>query len=165
MTSEFKLKDWQKVIIDCVNGHETLVGSQNFQSLSDYDINRQTSLRIKLPKGIGHTTLTAYIANKYPSLVVYLDAKHLKEIEDIGSLWNVKHNKDTETISIYELLYFQNQNASVRTIYRNNLEDIKKKFNNKQVVVVDATSTMPIYLEGLEDIIWPLAKGIVILLG
>jgi len=164
-TEDFKLRDWQKIIINCINGHDDFVGSESFQSLSDYAINEASEVKVKFPKGYGNSTLTAYVCSNYPSLFIYLNSEHLKEIEQIQSEWGWTMNKNTTVLSVFELLYTMNHNASVRSQYYVTMDQMKSKFADKKVVIVDSVSKMPGGVEAIENVILTLAKGSTIFLG
>jgi hypothetical protein len=165
MDKNLKLREWQKVIVDCINSHEEFISEQSFQSLSDYEINKLSEIKGKFPRDYGHTTLAAYITANYPSLFIYANNEHLTEIQTIQSAFGLTMHKDTEVLSIFELLYTLSHTASVRAKYYVNLDSIKNKFNNKKVVVIDKATLMPGGIEEIENIILTISKGCVVFLG
>ena len=76
MADEKILRPWQKVVVDFIDKHEEFVETEDLQSLSDYDINHASCVTMSLPKYSGHTTMTAYIAANYPTVVIYKNMKH-----------------------------------------------------------------------------------------
>ncbi len=171
------LRTWQLAVVAAIDLHDDFIGSEDNQSLSDYEINRLSSISVKFPKGSGNTWLTAYIAKNYDSSIVYIDHDHWKEIE--VKVVEMSSEKDRQAyfpfmykegeqerdfpysfnaISMYEIFYGTTQGA----INEYDLESLKRKLGSSKVVVVDRASE----LSGpVVDFLFAVSKGIVVLLG
>jgi len=151
-----QLQAWQIVVQDFINGHDEFVGGEEFQSLSDYDINKHSCITIALPKGSGHTTMAAVIASTYPTAVIYSDLEHLEEIRRAADICS-----ESCAISVYELYYaIMTRNDPQQPT--NNIEKLSQKLKDKKVVVVDQASLL---LPGIRDWLLYASKGIVVFLG
>ena len=153
---KLELQPWQTVFRDLIDSHEDLVAGEEYQSLSDYDINRLTCISMCLPKGSGHTTMTAYIAANYPAAVLYVNMEHWKEICSKSQI-----RMDVEPVSIYELHYAMLMGNDPRSSL-SLIEELKKKIQEKKVIVIDRASEL---LPGLKDWILTVARGVVVFLG
>lgn len=148
------LKGWQNDIIELIEQYEETRDSDQFQGLSDFQLNRQLSATVALPRGSGHTTFANYIASKYPSLLVYGKMDHYKRITGTFAL-----HQDSDTVSIYEIfhaMYKQNGHPT------SDLVELRNKIKSKQVVVIDNALSVS---QDMKDFIFDSAGGIIIMLG
>lgn len=168
--SEIKLRKWQEAVLDWFNEYDSYSGSESMQSLQQYEINLLSSVNVKMPKGYGHTFLSAYLAKMLPSkygttpvVVVYFDMDHLKEIEkyqeDVESSFQFGDNKKPVYISVYEFYYAINEN--VHSQNSSNIMKLKSKINGN-VIVVDRASSLP---NPVRDFILTVATNAIVFLG
>jgi hypothetical protein len=170
-----KLRDWQKVVLDEIDKHDEIVDSELYSSMSDLEINNRTSIKVKFPKGAGHTFLTAYLASqKYNTLFIYSDTDHLKEIqhykEDIRSSRSKEEMSSAikevvnDGLSLYEIYYAVNHANMVNPTEKPivTLASVKAKISGKDIIVIDKTSSLPTIVESF---IFNVATGTIVLLG
>jgi len=169
--SEIKLRKWQEAVEDWFSEYDAYVGSEMMQSLQQYDINKKSSLNIKMADGAGHTFLTSYLSSVLPLkhgtppvVVIYFDVEHLKVIESAQK--DICNSSPSETIStnqifmsVFELYYAINESA--HGVSSSNLQRIKTKINGN-VVIVDNASELP---NNVRDFILTVATNAVVFLG
>lgn len=169
--SKITLRKWQEAVFDWFDEYEGYADSQSMQSLQQYEINSLSSLNIKMPKGYGHTFLTAYLSamiplsqSKSPVVVVYFNMDHLKEIERYKT--DVEHSgqiilesKQPIYISVYEFYYAINEN--VHSQNSSNIINLKSKINGN-IIVVDRASSLP---NTVRDFILSVATNAIVFLG
>jgi len=167
--AKIKLKKWQEAIEDWFGEYESYSGSETMQSFSQYDINKKSSLNVKMADGAGHTFLTSYLSInlplKYktsPVVVVYFDVDHLREIEsrqeDIVEDFQCLPEKPV-FMSVYELYYAINENMHSSDGLK--IQRAKSKINGN-IVVVDKASQLP---NTVRDFILTVATNAVVFLG
>lgn len=127
------LNSWQKSIIDLIEKHEDFVNTEEMLNLSDFDRNRASRIHVSLPKGEGHTFLAAYIACVYPTMFIYKDMVHWKEVCKNGKITEDNLNPRTSLVSAYEISHdiFASYDKS------NHLNELKKRLVDKKVVLID----------------------------
>jgi hypothetical protein len=157
---QFELKPWQQVVVKAVESHEELISGQEWQSLSQFDINRMSSVSIAMPRGEGHTTLTAYLHCFYDAVVVYFDMTHWKEIQRAAGKFGFVDNPKTTAISVYELHYAMANSHDLTTM--GVWKGIKERVEGKQILVVDRASEM---ISGMKDNLLNLTSGMAVFLG
>jgi hypothetical protein len=168
--SEIKLKKWQESVVDWLQEYDDYINTEEMQSLQQYDLNCNSSLSIKMPKGYGHTFLTAYLSDvvphflKHDSAVVYFDTDHLKEIEkykkDVEENLDLLETKNnTIYISVYELYYAINENMHSQNVSK--IANLKSKINGN-IIIVDRSSSLPMVVK---DFILTVASNAVVFLG
>jgi tRNA A37 threonylcarbamoyladenosine biosynthesis protein TsaE len=149
-----ELRNWQKDVLAEIESHEEKRDSQVCQGMAEYALNKQLGVTIKMPRGAGHTTFANFIANKYPTVLVYGKMDHYKLITSSFPL-----NTGTETISLYEIFYALYKNPQHPSA---EIMDIRNKIKEKKVVVVDNAASVS---EDIKNFIYDSAGGIVIMLG
>lgn len=151
---KIQLYPWQQTVVDKINEHDSLRESEQYQGMPDYTINKALGVSIALPKGSGHTLLSNYIAAKIPSIVVYGNMNHYKEI------CKYPLHPDSETISCYEIFYALYK-PDVMSPSKEFLE-LRQRFNNKKVIVIDnAQSTH----NEIKEFLFGVAHGPLVCLG
>lgn len=148
------LKGWQQDIIDEIESHDEKRDSQVCQGMADLSLNRSLSVNVAMPRGSGHTFLANYIASVYPSALVYGKMNHYKEVTAKFPL-----NSNTETFSIYEIFYGMYKQDHQPAA---DLMEIRKKFEDKRVVVVDRAMGVS---DDIKNFIYDSARCIVVMLG
>jgi hypothetical protein len=157
------LRDWQQSIISLINKHEDFVNTEEMLNMSDFDRNRESRIHVSLPRGQGHTFLAAYMACLYPTLFIYKDMPHWKEICKNGKIKEDNLNPKTSLISAYEISHdiFASYDKS------NHLQELKKKFDDKKVILIDnateITESFPRVIEWIMTITNP--DSAIVLLG
>jgi len=148
---EIKLKDWQEAVVNCIKGHNDLVGEEKFMSLPQYEINSNSCIKVRFPSGYGHTWLAAYLSASLDAVVLYSDVEHLKEIQKYwdNEFKNICPNRNRKAISVYEIFYAAHyasmaQKPSNQTV---TLQQMKEKIKDK-IVIVDQASELPSSVEG-----------------
>lgn len=166
---KFTLKSWQEVVINEIKNHDILIkNSEILQSYSDAEINRETQIRIKFPKGSGHTVLSAYILSAFNTAFIYENYGRLKKVYDYRKQLieeDITTNNDISTpISAFEIFYALNQANLVNCSHKdiNRLENIKKQILEKNVILIDYSSIIPPIVE---EYILNISRGTVIFLG
>jgi hypothetical protein len=156
---EAQLETWQQAVVETIDNHARLIDGEEYQSMSDYDINMATHTRIKMPGKAGHTTLAAYLGARYSARIVYTSYDHLLEIQ--GKIENAPFEaNDSAFISVYEIFYaIVTRNDGKKTL--TDVDKLKKKFD-AQVVVIDRASEVP---ASIIDFVFTVTTGQVILLG
>ena len=154
-------------MIEYIDGHENMICTDEFQSLSDFSINDLSKLKMALPKGFGHTFLTAYIAAHYDAAVLYINMEHYEDIkENFKKI--IKEDKMTcpsekkvagKFVSVFEL----NNALASRRYDVMNLSKVKEKISKAKVVVVDSASMA--LLPGIEDFLLNNCRGAIVFLG
>lgn len=155
-----RLKDWQKVVLDLIEEHEDLVNSEEYVSLSDYSKNDLTKIKISLPRGSGHTFLVSYLAVKKSAVIIYRDLEHYhiirKYIDDIVSKEKETYDVNkTVFLSVFELYHMLAEKDE------SNINRIKNKMQDKEVIVIDGASKL---LPGIEEFSLHVSRGKVLLL-
>lgn len=167
----FKLHSWQQVVIDHIESFDDLSGSEELISLSDYDRNRVMSLMISMPDKSGHTTLASFIAFKFPSVIIYTDVNHYKEIEVAARAFTdgkVLFDPQTSWISIYEI--FHDMITVNKSKYQSDaLIRLKERFgidnNFGKVVAIDKGADIAVRHPEIVDWVYQVSAGPVVLLG
>ena len=165
--SKFQLNDWQKIIVNNINSYEDFVGEQDMVAINSYEQNRMSKIQVCLRRASGHTALTGYIAKTYPSLVIYWDLNHYKEIEHVTDFEDDVDNWDngTEFLSIYELrhdIILSNKSD----VIKEGLEKVKLKFKDKKVIVLDRASQVLGRWPEIVEFIYSVSEGsAIVLLG
>jgi hypothetical protein len=149
------LHGWQQNIIDCIEKHDELRDSEQYQGLSDYSVNRSLGIVAAFPRGSGHTFLANYIASVYPSVLLY---NKMGDYIDVTKTFPLHNN--TDTISTFEI-YYALHKPDLRTPSPEYL-DIRARFQQKKVVVVDKGLSLP---DDVKHFLYDAAQGIVIFLG
>jgi len=170
--SKITLRKWQEAVFDWFNEYDLYSGSEAMQSLQQFEVNSLSSVNIKMPKGYGHTFLTAYLSEMLPFscetasvVIVYFDMDHLKEIEkyknDIDNNLDVILETDKKPIyiSVYEFYYAINENSHSQD--SSNLMKLKTKINGN-IIVIDRASSLP---NQVRDFILTVATNATVFLG
>jgi hypothetical protein len=164
---ELDLKPWQKLVFDMIGKHDDLTNGESMMSLSTYDVNKATQISVTLPYQSGHSTLVCYTALKYPSMIIYKNLNDLDNILDTcdATVDDLK-KAGSETMSWYELLYYVNMGPQSDSQERDvEFQNIKKRIENKKVVLVDHGSKVQRNFSQLIDFLFVISKGAVVLLG
>jgi pantothenate kinase len=180
MEVEFTPLPWQQVIVDQVNQHEDLAGSERFQSMSDYERSRATRIQIALPVGSGHSTLSAYLAHCFESVVVYFDIDHYRELsmfyQDISNSelpWQPQAEGLGQTInfvSVFQIYHDIMSATRVTGVTADNLNRTKSKFaptstGRNRVVIIDRANKVAETHPEIIDWIFQISNGPVVMLG
>ncbi|NJL70117.1 MAG: hypothetical protein HC888_00280 [Candidatus Competibacteraceae bacterium] len=172
--------DWQQVLVDFVEKHEDLVGQEEFQIMGEYGRNKETSIRISLPTGSGHTSAAAYLACNYPSLLIFTDIEHYKSLASAAKKFRDKNcskavnefdfHPETVCLSFYHVYHDMlaisksaSQSHALNKL-RNRVFSQPKDTAARCVVVDNATNVTELHPEIL-DWIYNIAEGPVVLLG
>jgi hypothetical protein len=149
------LKPWQQDVFDMIDRHEECRESDQYQGIADYSVNKALGAIVALPKQSGHTFLANYIANKYPTLLVYDTMAHYQSLTARFSL-----NEATDTISKFEIFYA----LTSPSVHQPSPEfmQLRERFKNKKVVVIDNGLSVS---DDIKSFIYSIAQGIVIVLG
>ncbi len=148
------LKGWQKDILDEIDRHEDRRGSDQFQGLAPFALNKQLGVTVSFGRGAGHTTFANLIANKFPTLLIYGKMDHYKRVTASYAL-----HDGTETISIYEIfhaMFSNHQNPN------GDLLGIRNRFEDKMVIVVDNAQSVS---DDIKNFIYDSANTFVVMLG
>ena len=154
--SEFQLQLWQKAVIECIDGHERRMDSEEYMSMEDFQRNDMAKIRVQFPLHSGHTTLSAYIFDHYDTTLLYYNMQHYNDIQKRREMWT-ERNENSEFVSIFEVNY-GNTNRDTRMLDR---DALKRSIKDKKVIVVDRASAM---LPGVEEFLLCNASGAIVLL-
>jgi hypothetical protein len=146
------------VVISAIDQYEDYAGSEEMLSVSDYVKNRDCAVSVSYPKGFGHTSLAAYIASTYPTAVVLFAFDHYEEFTKKLEEFDLKLNKKSNVLSIYEISYSLNPIPSDGVEV--DIEKIKSCIRDK-VLVVDHGSKVPIRIK---DFFFAIANRAIIFL-
>ena len=144
-------KPWQSWLIDEIKGVNA-VREENL-SLCDYDLNKLSQIKIKLPKGSGHTFFTAYLSLIYPSVIIHKDVEHWEEISEyrktIQHSYGIEQQGKTTLISIFELFYAVHNAMLVQKPFDmlSSTELLKNRICTQSIVVADGASSIPNMVE------------------
>jgi len=158
------LRDWQSWVMKEIGKSLEYRDKEENQSFSDYDLNKSSQIKIKLPKGSGHTFLTAYLSMVRDVVVINRDIEHW---EEISSYRKDCYDADTEAnstiVSVFELFYAIHNSTLVNppSILLSDTDSLKKRISAKSLVVVDRASGIPSIVE---EFILAVARGPVIFL-
>ncbi len=134
------LHDWQKVVVDYVASWDDMAGEQSMQSVGDFERNSRLSIIIKMYKNAGHTFLTSYLANLYPSTIIYHDMAHWRQIDDIGAGFDFEMLPVTQAVSVFEIYHgITEMQSNMPSI---GLQKLKQKVRSSNIVVVDKASEL-----------------------
>lgn len=150
----FALRGWQEDVVKEIALHEEKRDSERMQSLSDFAASQALAVTVAMPRASGHTFLANYIASEYPTLLVYGNMHHYKEVTRLFPL-----HAGTETISLYEIFFAMYKNGQHPGA---ELVEIRKKFDGKKVVVVDNGLSLSL---DIKSFIYNSSRGIVVILG
>lgn len=171
--NDFVLRPWQKVIVDYLEDYPELANSELLLSFSDYDRNRALAVQVAMPSGMGHTTLAAYIAVKFPTVLVYRSLDDYKEIEQIASTFEsspmgFNFNMHTKCISTAEIFYDM-VTVSKSQYQSDALEKLRVKFGNNdieyKVTLVDQGLSVLTKDTEIVDWLFQVSTGPVVFLG
>lgn len=157
------LKDWQKIVIDYIESHDDFAHTESMMGCSDYERNMLSRIRVGLPSGEGHTFLSAKIACSYPTLFIYKDMQHWREICQNGQIHEDDLHPKTSLVSSFEISHdiFASYDKS------NRLEELKNKFIDKKVILIDdateITESFPRVVEWIFSVVNP--EQSIVLLG
>lgn len=151
----FELDGWMEAVINAIEAHPEKRDSEQYQGLAEYTVNKSLGVTIRFPRNSGHTLLANYIAAKYPTLLIYGNMDHYRKVTG-----NFPLHPGTETVSMYEVHYAAYKQSNIQPTPE--FQELKKKFAEKKVVVVDNAGSVP---QDLHDLIYHNSVGIVILLG
>ena len=137
---------------------------ESLLSLSDYDLNKATQIKIKLPVGSGHTFLTAYLSMDFDSVIINTDVDHWQEIANYRKeLDNGEPCSNSTIVSVFELFYAIHHANLVHQPVKllSSIETLKKRISAQSLVIVDKASSIPTLVE---DFILSVARGPVVFL-
>ena len=161
-----ELRLWQQWVIEEVAKNIKIREDEENQSLSDYDLNKLSQIKIKLPKKSGHTFLTAYLSTIYDCVIIHRDVEHWEEIAAYRK--GILEKIDTPTpkctiISVYELFYATHFATLVQKPLNllSTTETLKKRIVGQRAVIVDMASSIP---QLAEDFVLSVATGPLIFL-
>lgn len=154
-SGEPTLYGWQQEIINLIDGHETLRDSEQYQGVSEYNTNKELGVTVCLPRSSGHTFLSNYIAHKYPTMLVYGNMPHYREVTGYFPL-----HPGSDTISVYELFYAAYKPSKHQV--SSELLEFKKKLDGKKAIVIDNGMSLQ---QDLSDLIYNSSNCIVVKLG
>jgi hypothetical protein len=138
----FTPQPWQQVIINSVDAHGALVDREEFQAMSDFEINQQTKISVSMPTKSGHTALAAYLSSAFPTAMLSFGIEHWADICKEMSKFNLFPNVDTVALSIYQIFYAITQSPNdVQASLM--LESLKNKIASKRVIVIDDSIKVP----------------------
>jgi hypothetical protein len=164
-TEKLIFRPWQSWLLEEIK-RVNAVREENL-SLSDYDLNKMSQIKIKLPTGAGQTFFTAYLSLIYPSVIVHRDVDHWEEISQYRSILQhdngVEQQGKTTIISTFELFYATHNAMLVQPPVEllSSTELLKKRISTQSIVVADMASYMP---NIVESFILNVAHGPVIFL-
>jgi len=177
VASKFELYPWQKVVIDFAGQYHTdLLSSDFMDSLSDYERSKESSIKVSLPRGAGHTLLAAYLATHSPCVLIYESTNHYKELESYANsftehfvenqsnIGTLGFHKDTHVVSSFELYHDMLMADDV------SIESLKEKFGKHQIgrsklTIVDQAEALRDRHPEVVDWLFHLSTGPVVLLG
>jgi len=149
------LKGWQQDIFSLIAEYDERKEEEAYQGLADYTINKSLGVTVAMPKGSGHTFLANYIASLHPTLLIYGKMDHYRKITDLFPL-----HQDTESLSLYEIFFALYKPGTHQPSPE--LVEIRKKFENKNAVVLDNSLSIP---DDIKNFIYDSSRGMVIMLG
>lgn len=152
---EVKLYGWQEEVIRCINDHQSARESEQYLGIGEYTVNRALGVVMCLPRSSGHTYLANFIASRYPTLLIYGNMNHYRDVTSTFKL-----HPQTETVSMYEVFYSVYKPSKHQPTQE--MMDMKKKFIGKKAVVVDNALSVP---PDLRDLVYNSAQGAVVFLG
>jgi len=159
-----KLHEWQEWVIKEIKKSIEYRNKEENQSLSDYDLNKSSQIKIKLPKGSGHTFLTAYLSLSESVLIVNTDIDHWEEIASYRKEMDDGSPCPLSTVvSVFELFYAIHHAALVNppNLLLSTIDALKKRISIQSIVIVDNASGMPSIVE---EFILAVARGPVVFL-
>ncbi len=169
--SEFHLYAWQESVLEAVERHEEISGRESMQLLDNYQRNKEISISVKFPKGSGHTTFASYLAFTFPSVLVYSDQDHLKELElslrdfNCSDDQRPKFQSHVNCISFFQI----HHHLITNNPRRGNVQDmynLSNKFQDQtRIVVVDMALRIQECHPEIIDWLFQISTGSVILLG
>ena len=163
-TRDSDLYDWQRLVIDQIEAYEEFAGAELMQNMSNFEQNCHSLIQFSLRKGSGHTFLTGYIAKKYATAVVHFGLDHYKEIEMLaGARIDDIFHQETSFISVLEMRHDMLLSSKQEWI-NTNLDKIKIKFQNKQVIVIDQASDIRVRCPEIVDFICQISQNAAIVL-
>tara|TARA_Y100000310_G_scaffold285124_1_gene308351 strand:+ start:1197 stop:1736 length:540 start_codon:yes stop_codon:yes gene_type:complete len=159
------LTPWQQLVVEEVGKHEEFVDSESAQLSSDYALNKASMIQVSLRAGSGHTFLAAHFAKHFNCTIVYFDVEHYKEMEALADVRGTEDNfhENTYFVSIYELRHDIILSSKSDWIGEK-LNDSRKKFKEKSVVVVDRATEVREKFPEIIDFICQVAQGAAIVL-
>lgn len=167
--SNFKLRNWQKAVVEFVDAHDEMYNSESMTSVSQYARNRDCSIRVCFPRQSGHTTLAAYLATVNSAVLVYSDLNHYKtlrhfarDVEGDSGLFD----ETVDCLSVFHI-YHDILVQSRSNVQSEALNNLKMKFSlrdNRMVVIDEATNIFEAHPEIL-DWIYNIANGPIVILG
>jgi len=143
-----ELKNWQKSIVETIGSKNQLVGGRNSNK------NEGNKIKVKYPKGYGHTFLAAYLSCvNENTLIIYTDSDNLREINkmqsEIDSILVAdeldSHVSTTVYISIFEIHYYIYNILNMAQQPSSPLTDgesIYSKIKGKKVIIMDNSSKL-----------------------
>lgn len=165
MSEMLKLRPWQEWLVEEIK-RINIVRDDNL-SLCDYDLNKLSQIKIKLPKGAGHTFLTAYLSLANSAVIIHKDVEHWEEISKYRKMlqtdFGVSLKGKSTIISIFELFYATHNAMLVQKPFEllSTTEALKSRIISQSIVVADGASSIP---NLVEDFILNVAHGPVIFL-
>ena len=164
------LHEWQAWVIKEIDKSIEFRNKEENQSLSDYSLNKASQIKIKLPKGSGHTFLTAYLSMTKDAVIINTDIDHWEEIASYRrEIDNVQNKIDGEPplvstiVSVFELFYAIHHATLVNPpiLLLSTTETLKKRISAQSIVIVDNASGIPSIVE---EFILAVARGPVVFL-
>jgi len=162
--SDIILRDWQAWVIKEIDKSIEFRNKEENQSLSDYDLNKSSQIKIKLPKGSGHTFLTAYLSMTKDAVIINTDIDHWEEIASYRKEMDNGEPRSVSTIvSVFELFYAIHNSTLVNppTLLLSDTDSLKKRISAQSIVIVDRASGIP---SMVEEFILAVARGPVVFL-
>lgn len=159
-----ELKDWQNWVIKEINKSMEYRSNEVNQSFSDYDLNKSSQIKIKLPKGSGHTFLTAYLSMVRNAVIINRDIEHWEEIAAYrAKLEDAAPNSESTIVSVFELFYAIHNSTLVNppALLLSDTDSLKKRISIQSIVIVDRASGIP---NMVEEFILAVARGPVVFL-
>jgi len=159
-----ELKDWQNWVIKEINKSMEYRSNEVNQSFSDYDLNKSSQIKIKLPKGSGHTFLTAYLSMVRNAVIINRDIEHWEEIAAYrAKLEDAAPDSESTIVSVFELFYAIHNSTLVNppALLLSDTDSLKKRISIQSIVIVDRASGIP---NMVEEFILAVARGPVVFL-
>ncbi|MFA5599039.1 MAG: hypothetical protein WDA06_00445 [Phenylobacterium sp.] len=153
------LNEWEQQILNVVDTYEDRVSQQSIISMSQYDLNCNELIQVRMPQSYDHSLLAAVLAVKYEkSLLIYTDTDHLISLDSkVDSLLKGEEQKFNK-ISMFEI-YYAIIESNKNSIY---LDRIRDKLINSKIIIVDNASKVP---EMVKDFILSIATSQVVFLN
>lgn len=165
---KIELHAWQNIVKECIDNHVEYINEQGMQQISLYERNKRTTIRVKLPNSPGHTTLAAFLAVMYDSVLIYSDIDHFKDLEATAVYSGLFDETDKGLNNVSKCISVYHLSHDLYSHKTEDLEKLKMKFDShsdfKVTIVDDATSLLE-KQPNLVDWLYNVSPGPIVLLN